>query len=114
MKPQSAKAKGRNLQKMVRDMILKAFTSLTDRDVRSTSMGAGGADVTLSQKAFEVFPYSIECKWKQSLKGLYDAYDQAATHGDGTPVLFVKNNHREVLAVVTAEHFFNLVRSKHD
>ncbi len=62
MKTSSCKAKGRNLQKWVRDLILESFPSLEADDVRSTSMGAGGEDVQLSPAARKLFPYSLECK----------------------------------------------------
>ena len=62
MKAQSAKAKGRKLQQVVRDGVLKRFPSLEPDDVRSTSMGAGGEDVQLSPVARRLFPYQVECK----------------------------------------------------
>ena len=60
-KPQSRKAKGRNLQKHVRDRVLEVFT-LEEGDVESCSMGAGGIDIKMSPKARSVCPLSIECK----------------------------------------------------
>ena len=59
MKPQSAKAKGRNLQKWVRDLLLENFPTLEADDVRSTSMGAGGEDVQLSPAARKLFKFSV-------------------------------------------------------
>ena len=76
MRPQSAKAKGRRLQQIVRDSILSRFPVLTQDDVRSTSMGAGGEDVQLSSQARTLFPYSIECKNQERLN-LWSSLDQA-------------------------------------
>lgn len=112
MKPQSAKQKGRNLQKWVVQAILSATQGLTSRDVVSTSMGAGGADVKLSEAAFKQFPYSIECKNRKTMKSLYDAYKQAGSHGDGEPLLVVKTDREKPLVVMDADHFFTLIRDK--
>ena len=111
MKPQSAKAKGRTLQKVVRNAILEAFTDLTDRDVRSTSMGASGVDVLLSEVAIRRFPYSVECKSRARM-AIYDLWmdtlDNVAP--DTNPLLVVKMNHQPPLAVVSLEHFMALVK----
>lgn len=110
MKPQSAKAKGRNLQKRVRDAILETFSDLTDRDVRSTSMGAAGVDVTLSAAAVRVFPYSIECKSRGSM-AIYSLWNDTVDNlaPDTHPLLVVKQNNSEPLAVVSLTHFMELV-----
>lgn len=110
MKPQSAKAKGRRLQQEIRDLILLLFPELTKDDVRSTSMGASGEDVLLSQAARKLLPIQIECKNKNK-QAVYTNYDQAAEHGDHHPVLIVKQNHREPLAVVDAKLFFQMLRN---
>lgn len=112
MKPQSAKQKGRKLQQWVVQSILSCTQGLTSRDVVSTSMGAGGADVKLSESAFRQFPYSIECKSRKSMKSLYDAYRQANAHGEGEPLLVVKTDREKPLVVIDADHFFALVRDK--
>ena len=44
MKPQSAKAKGRNLQKWTRERLIEEL-DIHPEDIKSTSMGAGGEDV---------------------------------------------------------------------
>lgn len=66
IKTQSAKAKGRLLQKYVASMLVsvanRAGIGLTDRDCRSTSMGKGGPDIEMSQQAFDLFGFDVECK----------------------------------------------------
>lgn len=112
MKAQSAKAKGRKLQQWVRDKIIEYFREwgVAPEDVKSTSMGAGGEDVTLSPFAREMFPYSVECKSHKSM-AIYKYYDQAKSNsGDNEPLLIVKINNREPLAVVDADHFFFLTK----
>lgn len=62
MKTQSAKAKGRNLQKHVKKVIEEVFTELEEGDVESRPMGSGGTDLLMSPKARERCPISFECK----------------------------------------------------
>ena len=108
MKPQSAKAKGRNLQKWTRDLILEHYPDLEPDDVRSTSMGAGGEDLQLSPAARRKFSFSVECKNVERLN-VYDAYDQAcANSGDHEPLLIMKKNRKKPLVVMDAEAFIKL------
>jgi hypothetical protein len=108
--PQSSKAKGRRLQQLVRDLILKTFPSLGKDDVRSTSMGAGGEDVQLSTAARKFVPYQIECKNKARSQ-VHTWYEQATEHGDHEPLLIVKQDHNIVLAVVSLDHFMELIKN---
>jgi hypothetical protein len=104
MKTSSGKAKGRRLQQWVRDSLIEIF-KLDDDDVHSRSMGAQGEDVMLSPKARELFPYSIECKNVERLN-LWDAWKQAQSNAGGyEPLLIIKRNRQEPLAVVDAKHF---------
>ena len=110
MKPQSAKAKGRNLQKWMRDLILENFTDLEPDDVRSTSMGAGGEDLQLSPAARRRFPYSVEAKNCERLN-VWGAYEQAAANsGKHEPLLVMKKNRKKPLVVLDAEAFIELVK----
>ena len=105
MESKSAKAKGRKLQQWVRDKLIGK--GLKEADVKSTSMGAGGEDVTLSTHAREAFPYSIECK-NQERVSIWKAYEQCESNSNGNePLLIVKRNHHKALAIVDAEHFIN-------
>lgn len=109
MKTQSAKAKGRRLQQAVRDGILQRFPALEPDDVRSTSMGAGGEDVQLSPAARKCFPYQVECKNLASI-AIYKHYEQASGHNNYEPLLVVKQNRSNPLAIVDLEHFLDLVK----
>ena len=103
MKTSSAKSKGRRLQQWVRDQILETFPSLTQYDVRSTSMGAGGVDVQLSTAALRACPFAIECKNVESLN-VWKAFEQAESNaGDYEPLLVIKRNGKAPLAVIDAE-----------
>jgi phosphoribosyl-dephospho-CoA transferase len=110
MTPQSAKAKGRKLQQYVRDAILRVYVGLTLRDVVSTSMGAGGADIKLSEAAFKNFPYAVECKAnaKNATVTLFKQAQEHAKATGGEPVLIIKVDREKPVAVVDFEHFLEL------
>lgn len=100
----SGKAKGRRLQNWVRDKLM-AWLELTNDDIKCALMGEGGADIKLiSDEAREVFPFDIECKNAEAIN-VWKAYEQAASHGNLEPLLFIKKNGKKSLAVVDAEFF---------
>jgi hypothetical protein len=109
MKPASAKAKGRALQQLVRDMILEVFPHLEKDDVRSTAMGQNGEDVQLSPLARKSLPFQIECKNKKEVS-VINWLKQAATHGDYTPIVIAKQNYSDPVVVIDARTFLELVK----
>ena len=114
MKTASAKNKGRKLQQWARDKILNLFTTLTEHDVRSTSMGAGGLDVQLSEKARRVFPFAIECK-NQERVNLWAAFEQAQANSEGLePIVVLKKNGKSPVVILDADTFFVLARLAYD
>jgi len=109
MKTSSCKAKGRLLQQMVRDKLLAKFpVALTKDDVRSTGMGQQGEDIQLSATARCHIPFRIECKSRARF-AIYEDYDQAASHGSGVPLVVIKSNRREPLAVLSLDHLLELL-----
>lgn len=108
MKPASAKAKGRVFQQYVRDVFLRAFTSLERDDIKSTSMGAGGEDLQLSPAARKLIPYQIECKSK-AVSQIHTYYAQAKHHGENEPLVVVKKDRDIALAIVSLDHFLKLI-----
>ena len=104
MKASSAKAKGRNLQKWVREMLIEIL-DVHPEDIESRSMGAGGEDLIMARAARQKFPYSIECKNVQKLN-VWEAYEQAkANCGDYEPLVVMKKNNKKPLVVIDAEFF---------
>lgn len=100
------------MQKWVVEQLLKLFPSLSDLDVRSTSMGAGGVDVQMSSAAFRLFPFNIECKNLAS-SAVYKLYEQASSHkGKGEPLLILKANRKRPLAIVDADYFMALFKER--
>lgn len=113
MKPRSAKNKGRLLQNWMRDLILTYFKELTKDDVRSTSSGVTGEDVQLSAAARRCLPFQFECKSKKQIS-VYGFYDQAIEHGNNEPIVIIKQNSREPLAVIKAETLIKIIKENHD
>ena len=113
IKTSSAKAKGRNFQQWVRDKIYIAFPHLEEGDVRSTSMGASGEDLQLSPAARKVFPYSVECKAHKSF-AIYKVLEQASSNcpKGAEPIALIKGDRQRPLAVLDAEHFFQLIQAQ--
>jgi hypothetical protein len=115
IKTSSAKEKGRNFQQWVRDKIYIAFPHLEEGDVRSTSMGASGEDLQLSPAARKVFPYSVECKAHKSF-AIYKVLEQASSNcpKGAEPIALIKGDRQRPLAVLDAEHFFQLIQAAHN
>jgi hypothetical protein len=109
IKPASCKAKGKFLQNWTRDLILKTFPQLEPDDARSTSMGSPGEDVQLSPAARKLVPYQIENKNKARSQ-VHTYYKQAKEHGEHEPLVIVKMDRDIPLAIVSAEHFFQLLK----
>ncbi len=112
MKTRSRKAKGRRLQNWVRDELLSLFTTLSRDDIYCAIMGESGADVKFSPTAQNTFPFSIECKNKETFKGIYDIIKQSHSNckKNQVPLGIIKMNNFEPLAILDARFFFKMVR----
>ena len=114
MKPQSAKAKGRLFQQLIRDKIIDLLKpyGVVAEDVKSTSMGAGGVDVQLSPFAKTFLPIAPECKSHNSM-AVYKLWEQTvANKGNETPVLFIKVNNKKPLVVIDLEYYLQLEKAR--
>lgn len=105
----SRKAKGRGLQQRVAKAILAAFPHLQPDDCQSCAMGSHGEDVKLSPAARAAMPYQIECKKRASMS-VWTDYKQARSHGKHEPVLIVEADRGKPLAVISLDHFLELVQ----
>jgi len=113
LKPNSRKAKGRYLQNIVKERIIKLYPVLGKDDIRTSLMSETGADIKLtSHTSRKLFPYSIECKNRQDFKTLYNYFNQARRHVALEPLLVVKMNRERPLAVIDMEHLFQLIENK--
>ena len=111
MKQQSRRAKGKKLQRIVRDKLLSAFPDhLSPRDIRVAKTGENGEDLKISRNGRRLIPYQFECKNQEKFKTLYSFYSQASRHGKYEPVLIVKQNTRRALAVIDLDQFIDLIK----
>jgi hypothetical protein len=109
----SRKAKGRRLQDWVRDQLYLRFPSLEEGDIRGAIMGETGADIKLSPLAAKQIPIKIECKSRESYKGIYASYQQATKHeGKGEPILVIKMNRENPLVIVDASYFLDFIKKE--
>ena len=107
MKTSSPKAKGRNLQKWVRQKLIEML-DVHPEDIESRSMGAGGEDLIMARAARKKFQHSIDGKNVARLN-VWDAYEQACENsGDYEPIVVMKKNRKKPLIVVDAEYFIGL------
>ena len=110
MKQNSRKAKGKKLQKILRDKLLKAFPHLHQGDIRVAKTGENGEDLKLSSIGRRLIPYQFECKNQQKFKTIYSFWDQSVKHGKHEPVLVVKQNSRRALAIIDLDEFIDLIK----
>ena len=111
MKVQSAKAKGRNLQKWTRERLIEEL-EIHEEDVESRSMGSSGEDLIMARAARKKFPYSIECK-NQERVNVWESYKQAlANCGKYEPIVVIKKNHHKPLVVIDAEAFIKMHKNE--
>jgi hypothetical protein len=121
MKPKSVKAKGRNLQNLVRDKLRKIFVDewtkvprLEDDDIKSQTMGMGGEDIVLSPIAKKLIPYSFECKNTEKLN-IWGALEQCEDNcEDRQPVVVFKRNRSKTYAVIELDNLLKLIRRQYD
>ena len=96
MKQQSRRAKGKKLQRIVRDKLLSAFPDhLSPRDIRVAKTGENGEDLKISRNGRRLIPYQ---------------FSKACRHGKYEPVLIVKQNTRRALAVIDLDQFIDLIK----
>ena len=107
MKTQSAKAKGRKLQKWMRELLIEKL-DIHPEDIESRSMGAGGEDLIMARAAREKFPLSVECKNHEKVN-VWESYKQAEDNSkDYEPVVVIKRNNAKPLVVIDAEYFVSM------
>lgn len=109
VKPQSAKAKGRNLQKKIIEILIKEL-GIHPEDLESRSMGAGGEDVIMARAARQKFPFSVECKNQEKLN-LWKSLEQAEENsGDYCPLLIFKRNRSDIYCSLKFEDLIKILQ----
>src|SRR6056300_790482 len=110
MNNKSRNQKGRRLQNHLRDRLLKAFPHLKDADVKVAIMSEPGADIKLSRIAKKLIPYQFECKNQEKMKTVYQWFKQCQRHGPLEPILVIKRNSQEELAVLRLDELIDLIK----
>ena len=110
MKQDSRVKKGKKLQRILRDKLLKAFPHLHPADIRVARSGENGEDLKLSRIARRLIPYQFEMKNQEKFKTIYSFWDQSVRHGKYEPVLVIKQNSRRSLAVIDLDQFIDLIK----
>lgn len=74
-------------------------------------MGAIGEDIQLSPAARKLIPYQIECKSKATSQ-IHTYYEQCKQHGAYQPLVIVKKDRDIALAIVSLDHFLELIKNE--
>lgn len=113
---QSAKAKGRELQKWVCQKISELTgeewgSSGDDKPIESRPMGQSGTDIRMESHVREMFPYSVECKRQENWAIPAWVKQAKENEMEGTDWLLVcRRSRMEPIVVMDAEAFFELAR----
>ncbi len=114
---QSAKAKGRELQKWVVRKLSEITQIPSGKDclIQSREMGQSGTDVKLIGPALDAIPYSIECKRTESWS-VHSWIEQAQANQlpDTNWLLIARRSNKKAVAFMDAEHFFDLFKELYD
>ena len=110
MNTRSRKAKGRNLQNAVRDLLIKHYGWALVEDIHPAIMGESGRDIKLSPLAERKIPFDIECKNCESLN-IWSALKQTEenTKDGRIPLLIFKRNHTDIYACIKFERLLELL-----
>ncbi len=109
MLTRSSKAKGKTLERYIRDKLIQIFHLASD-EIRCTISSENGEDLKLSKSAQEKIPLKIEAKSRKTM-ALYAFYEQAKGHpGELEPVVIVKANRKPVLIIVDLDYFLKLLK----
>ena len=118
IKPQSAKQKGRKLQKWVAEKISELTgyehgTSGDDAAIESRPMGQSGTDIRMESHVLKEFPYSVECKAveKASLPQWIKQAKENKIEGTDWLLVYKKSREKPVV-VIDAKRFFEILKQK--
>jgi len=112
--PASRKAKGRRFQQAVRQDLIDHL-GINPGDILSTAMGQSGCDLYLSPAARERFGFGVECKAQEtiSLPAWWKQCENNASKVELTPLLLIKRNREEPLAVLRWSDLLALLQQDH-
>lgn len=113
MNTRGCKAKGREFQKSVRDLLREYYKDELDADdINCTLMSENGVDIKLTPSAKKLIPFDIECK-NQKAFDLTSAIKQAEsnnTDSNRIPLVVFKKNYTKTYCVIEFETFIKLTK----
>ena len=120
IRPQSAKAKGRQLQQWACQKIseLTGFewgSPGNDKPIESRPMGQSGTDVRMESQVRALFPYSVECKFQETWSipaWIEQAKENQVEETDW--LLICKRSRKPPVVVMDAEKFFEILEENYN
>ena len=110
MNPKYNTRKGRKLQNLVREKILKTFRHLRKSDVQVAGTGVNGPDIRLSRIAKRLVPFQFETKSQNRMKTIYSWHKQSQINTNLDGVLVMRMNKKDPLVVINMDLFFDLIK----
>ena len=102
--------KGRKLQKLVAEKILKTFRHLKKSDVTIAGTGISGPDIRLSRIATRLCSFQFECKAQNRLKTVWQWKRQSEKNTNLDGVVVMQSNGKKPLVVIDMDLFFDLIK----
>jgi len=104
MKIASCKAKGRQLQKLVRDKLQEIGNKygIDPDSIKSTPMASAGVDIQLSPEAKKFFKLNVECKNKEAInvaKDFLQHYNKYKNNTQFTVLIHAKNRTKPMITL---------------
>lgn len=111
MKTSSAKAKGRRLSQLVKEVLIEWAPDLSEKDIQVTPSSVNGPDLYLSPRALEIYNYAIECKCQEKIQ-IWSAYEQAVGNAldNQIPILVFSRNRSRPLVCIDLDNFLKVSR----
>lgn len=117
MNSRGCKAKGREFQKSVRDLLREHYKNELDADdINCTLMSESGVDIKFTPSAKKLIPFDIECKNQKSFD-LTSAIKQAesnCTDSNRIPLVVFKKNYTKTYCVIEFETFIKLTKQNNN
>ena len=102
--------KGRKLQNLLREKVLKTFRHLKKAHVQVARTNANGPDLLLSRIAKRLVPFQFEAKAQERMKTIYSWHKQSEKNTNLDGVVVMKMNGKNPLVVIDMDLFFDLIK----
>jgi hypothetical protein len=114
----SCKAKGRNLQNTIRQMLIDKYDMADPEEIKCAVMGESGVDIQIVGTTKKIIPFDIEAKNQEKLN-IWDSLKQAEHNSTDTriPLLVFKRNRSKIYACLLFEDLLDIAYagySKHN